>query len=68
MSEDIMQIAMTFSAVVAGMAFSLAVALLAEELIFGQVIRRFFVRTDQSTTKRVHDRWRGGRHRSGDRL
>jgi hypothetical protein len=40
-----MQIAMTLIAVVAGMIFSLAVALLAEELIFGQVIRLLFVRT-----------------------
>jgi hypothetical protein len=38
----IMQMAMTFMAVVAGMIFSLAVALLAEELIFGQVFRLFF--------------------------
>ena len=42
--EDIMQMAITFMAVVAGMVFSLAVALLAEELIFGQVFRLFFVR------------------------
>jgi hypothetical protein len=40
--EDIMQMAITFMAVVAGMIFSLAVALLAEELIFGQVFRLFF--------------------------
>jgi hypothetical protein len=39
-----MQMAITFMAVVAGMAFSLAVALLAEELIFGQVFRIFFAR------------------------
>jgi hypothetical protein len=39
--EDIMQMAITFMAVVAGMIFSLAVALLAEELIFGQVFRLF---------------------------
>jgi len=37
-----MQMAMTFIAVVAGLVFSLAVALLAEELIFGQVFRLFF--------------------------
>jgi ABC-type enterobactin transport system permease subunit len=40
--EDIMQMAITFMAVVGGMVFSLAVALLAEELIFGQVFRLFF--------------------------
>ena len=34
-----MQMAITFMAVVAGLVFSLAVALLAEELIFGQVFR-----------------------------
>ena len=39
-----MQLAITFMAAVAGMVFSLAVALLAEELIFGQVMRLFFVR------------------------
>jgi hypothetical protein len=33
--------AITFMAVVAGLVFSLAVALLAEELIFGQVFRLF---------------------------
>ena len=37
-----MQMAITFMAVVAGMVFSLAVALLAEEFIFGQVFRLFF--------------------------
>ncbi len=37
-----MQMAMTFMAVVGGMIFSLAIALLAEELIFGQVFRLFF--------------------------
>jgi hypothetical protein len=37
-----MQMAITFMAVVAGMVFSLAVALLAEELIFGQIFRIFF--------------------------
>jgi len=37
-----MQMAITFMAVVAGLVFSLAVALLAEELIFGQVFRLFF--------------------------
>jgi ABC-type enterobactin transport system permease subunit len=39
---DIMQMAITFMAVVGGMVFSLAVALVAEELIFGQVFRLFF--------------------------
>ena len=37
-----MQMAITFMAVVGGMVLSLAVALLAEELIFGQVFRLFF--------------------------
>jgi hypothetical protein len=37
-----MQMAITFMAVVAGLVFSLAVALLAEEFIFGQVFRLFF--------------------------
>jgi hypothetical protein len=37
-----MEMAITFVTAVGGMVFSLAVALLAEELIFGQVIRAFF--------------------------
>ena len=37
-----MQMAITFIAVIGGLVFSLAVALLAEELIFGQVFRVFF--------------------------
>jgi hypothetical protein len=37
-----MQMVITFMAVVAGLIFSVAVALLAEELIFGQVFRVFF--------------------------
>ncbi len=40
--EDVMQMAITFMAVLGGMVLSLAVALLAEELIFGQVFRLFF--------------------------
>jgi HAMP domain-containing protein len=39
-----MQMAITFLTVTVGLVFSLAVALVAEELIFGQVIRVFFVR------------------------
>jgi hypothetical protein len=39
-----MQMVITLMAVVGGMVFSLAVALLAEEFIFGQVVRLFFVR------------------------
>ena len=37
-----MQMAITFMAVVGGLAFSIAVALVVEELIFGQVFRVFF--------------------------
>ena len=39
-----MQMTITGIAIIAGMILSLAVALLAEELIFGQVIRLFFAR------------------------
>jgi ABC-type enterobactin transport system permease subunit len=39
-----MEMAITFLAVVGGLIFSVAVALLAEELIFGQVFRLFFER------------------------
>lgn len=44
-----MQMAITFMAVAAGMVFSLGVALLAEELIFGQVFRQFFARQAEQT-------------------
>lgn len=37
-----MQLAITFMAVVAGLVFSIAIALLVEEWIFGQVFRVFF--------------------------
>ena len=37
-----MQLVITFLAVVAGLVFSVAVALLVEELIFGEVFRLFF--------------------------
>jgi hypothetical protein len=39
-----MQMIITFMAVVAGLIFSVAVALLAEELIFGQVFRLLIAR------------------------
>jgi len=39
-----MQLVMTAIAVTAGMVFSLAIAILVEELIFGKVFRLFFVR------------------------
>jgi hypothetical protein len=39
-----MQLAITGMAVMAGMVFSLAIAVLVEELIFGKVFRLFFVR------------------------
>jgi hypothetical protein len=40
-----MQLVITFMAVVAGLAFSIAVALVVEEFIFGQVFRVFLSRT-----------------------
>jgi len=39
-----MQLVITFMSVVAGLAFSIAVALVVEEWIFGQVFRTFFSR------------------------
>ena len=39
-----MQLVITFMSVVAGLAFSIAVALVVEEWIFGQVFRVFFTR------------------------
>lgn len=47
-----MQMAITFMAVVAGLIFSAAVALLAEELIFGQVFRLFFIQQSVPQTAR----------------
>ena len=43
----------TFMAVVAGLIFSVAVALLAEEFIFGQVFRIFFARQTVPQTEQV---------------
>jgi hypothetical protein len=51
--EEVMQMAITFMAVIGGMIFSLAVALLAEELIFGQVFRLFFAQTRLQAQKAV---------------
>jgi hypothetical protein len=39
-----MQVLVTFMTVVAGLVFSVAVGLVAEEIIFGQLMRIFFVR------------------------
>ena len=45
-----MQMLMTLMAVIAGMVFSLAVALMVEELIFGKVLGWFrFPRVEQGT-------------------
>jgi hypothetical protein len=49
-----MEMAMTFMAAVGGMVLSLSVALLAEELIFGQVFRIFFSR--QGTAARAESK------------
>lgn len=43
--------AITFMAVVGGLIFSLAIALLAEELIFGQVFRVFFAQRKLAPVK-----------------
>jgi hypothetical protein len=42
-----MQLAITAIAVIAGMVFSLAIALLVEEFIFGEVFRLLFLRQAQ---------------------
>lgn len=48
-----MELVFSIIAVVGGMSFSLAVALLVEELIFGKVLGLFFVpRTSQVKTER----------------
>jgi hypothetical protein len=46
-----MQMVITFMAVVAGLIFSVAVALLAEEFIFGQVFRLFFAKQRVQTIR-----------------
>jgi hypothetical protein len=48
-----MQMAITFLAVVGGLVFSLAIALLAEEIIFGQVFRLFFAPAKLATKEMV---------------
>ena len=48
-----MQMAITFLAVVGGLIFSLAIALLAEEIIFGQVFRLFFTPAKLATKEMV---------------
>jgi hypothetical protein len=44
LEESVMQLVITAIAVIAGMTFSLAIALLVEEFIFGEVFRLFFAR------------------------
>jgi hypothetical protein len=48
-----MQMAITFMAVVAGLIFSVAVAVLAEELIFGQVFRVFVQRPIEQSVRQT---------------
>lgn len=48
-----MQMAITFLAVVGGLVFSLAIAVLAEEIIFGQVFRLFFASSKLATKELV---------------
>ena len=40
--EQVMQLAITAIAVIGGLVFSLAIAVLMEELIFGEIFRLFF--------------------------
>lgn len=42
--EEVMQLVVTAIAVIAGMVFSLAIALLVEEFIFGEVFRMVYLR------------------------
>ncbi len=49
-----MQMAITFLAIVAGLTFSIAVALLAEEWIFGQIFRLFFARNGRLSADHGH--------------
>jgi len=54
-----MQTLITFMAVVAGLVFSVTVALVVEELIFGQVFRLFFTPQPVVQTKPVLAHWDG---------
>jgi hypothetical protein len=51
-----MQLAITALAVMAGMIFSLAIALLVEEFIFGKVFRVFFTQPAEARVKAVQKR------------
>jgi ABC-type enterobactin transport system permease subunit len=60
-----MQMAITFMAVVGGLIFSIAVALLAEELIFGQVFRLFFAAPARVAVQGVKPRMKSDRLSQG---
>lgn len=49
-----MQLAITAIAVIAGMVFSLAIALLVEEFIFGEVFRLLFLRQARVKAEQKH--------------
>jgi hypothetical protein len=48
-----MQLLITFITVVGGLLFSLAVAIVVEEFIFGQIFRMFFASPRSSATRPV---------------
>ncbi len=52
-----MQFAITFMAVVAGLVFSIAIAIVVEELIFGQIFRLFFSPRPAPPTRPVLAGW-----------
>ena len=52
-----MQFAITFMAVVAGLVFSIAIAIVVEELIFGQIFRLFFSSHSASPTRPTLASW-----------
>jgi len=51
-----MQLVMTALAIVMGLTFSFAVALLVEEFIFGKVLRVLFVQPAEIRVKSTHNR------------
>lgn len=51
-----MQTAITFLAVLGGLVFSVIVALLAEEFIFGQVFRLFLANRALTATIQTHEK------------
>jgi hypothetical protein len=57
-----MQLLITFITVVGGLIFSLAVAILVEEFIFGQIFKMFFAPPKPSGSRPILVRWTAQGH------